>query len=560
MTNNGTGSQGAAEDREPTSDEQPQLEINDASGHRTVAIDRLPFRVGRGAGNDLRLQSSEVSRLHAEIVAASDGYAIRDCGSRHGTFVNGEPVQEGRLDDGNQVRLGRKGAELTFRRATNKAAQPPARHDETVGDLRQVAALLEGLRGLSSARVLDDVLVLVMDSAIAVSGAERGFIMLANADGNLEFTMGRSRERATLPGHGFETSSKIPEEVFRTGKTRIEADLRDGNLADAHQGTVALGIRHVLCVPLRLVRYAHAAPDESGDQRIGVLYLDSHKKGTLLASSTGSSLETLANEAAVAIENAKLYREAVEKARLDQEMRTAAEMQQALLPTRRQTGAFFASAAETLPCRAIGGDFFDYVDLADGALGIMLGDVAGKGPPAALLSAFTQGSLQAHASASGSTGPASVLTAVNTVLVKRGIPARFVTLFYGVLTPGGHLTYCNAGHNPPMLVGTDGAVRRLEVGGMVLGLFEGVDFVEATVKLGPGDFLVVFSDGVSEAMNAAGEEYGDDRLIAGLAVTTAANAASRLHRILADVEQFTAGAAQHDDVTAMVVEYRPTAT
>ena len=539
---------------------EPQLEITDTAGQRTVAVDRLPFRVGRGAGNDLRLSSSEVSRVHAEIVAASEGYTIRDCGSRHGTFVNGAPVREGRLDDGDRVRLGREGAELTFRCAVDKAALPPARRDETVGDLRQVAALLEGLRALSSARVLDDVLVLVMDSAIAVSGAERGFVMLADAEGNLEFTMGRSRDRAPLPDRGFQTSSKIPEEVFRTGKTRIEADLLDGDLAEVHQGTVALGIRHVLCVPLRLVRYAHAAPDQSGERRVGVLYLDSREKGTLLASSTGSSLETLANEAAVAIENAKLYREALEKARLDQELRTAADIQQALLPTRRRTGAFFASAAETLPCRAIGGDFFDYLDFADGGLGIMLGDVAGKGPPAALLSAFTQGSLQAHASASGSAGPASVLAAVNTVLVRRGIPGRFVSLFYGVLTSGGHLTYCNAGHNPPMLVGRNGAVRRLDVGGMVLGLFESVDFVEATVELAPGDFLVVFSDGVSEAMSAAGEEYGDDRLIAGLAATTAADAASRLDRILADVERFTAGAAQHDDVTAMVVEYRPTAT
>ena len=222
--------------------------------------------------------------------------------SRHGTFVNGAPVREERLDDGDRVRLGREGAELTFRCAVDKAALPHARHDETVGDLRQVAALLEGLRALSSARVLDDVLMLVMDSAIAVSGAERGFVMLADGEGNLEFTMGRSRDRAPLPGRGFQTSSKIPEEVFRTGTTRIEADLLDGDLADVHQGTVALGIRHVLCVPLRLVRYADAAPAQSGERRVGVLYLDSREKGTLLASSTGSSLETLANEAAVAIE------------------------------------------------------------------------------------------------------------------------------------------------------------------------------------------------------------------------------------------------------------------
>ena len=455
---------------------EPQLEVTDVTGHRTVAVDKLPFRLGRGAGNDLLLTSGEVSRVHAEIVAAGEGYAIRDCGSRHGTFVDGAPVREGPLEDGARVRLGRGGAELTFRCAAEETTQPPSRRVETIGDLRQVAVLLEGLRALSSARVLDDVLVLVMDSAIAVSGAERGFIMLADDGGRLEFTMGRSRDRQPLPGSGFQTSRKIPEEVFRTGKTRIEADLLDGDLADAHQGTVALGIRHVLCVPLRLVRYADdAAPDPSGERRVGVLYLDSREKGTLLASSTGSSLETLANEAAVAIENAKLYRAALEKARLDQEMQTAADIQQALLPTRRRTGTFFAAAAETLPCRAIGGDFFDYFDLGESSLGIVLGDVAGKGPPAALLSAFTQGSLQAQASAAGREGPASILAAVNTALVRRGIPGRFVTLFFAVLSPEGRLTYCNAGHNPPMLVGADGEVRRLEVGGIVLGLFEDVD-------------------------------------------------------------------------------------
>ncbi len=535
----------------------PQLEVADPAGLRTVSVDKLPFRLGRGAGNDLLLTSGEVSRVHAEIVAAGEGYAIRDCGSRHGTFVDGAPVREGPLEDGARVRLGRGGAELTFRCAADETTLPPARRVETIGDLRQVAVLLEGLRALSSARVLDDVLVLVMDSAIAVSGAERGFIMLADYDRQLEFTMGRSRDRQPLPGSGFQTSRKIPEEVFRTGKTRIEADLLDGDLANVHQGTVALGIRHVLCVPLRLVRYADGAePEPSGERRVGVLYLDSREKGTLLASSTGSSLETLANEAAVAIENAKLYREALEKARLDQEMQTAADIQQALLPTRRRTGTFFAAAAETLPCRAIGGDFFDYFDLGEGGLGIVLGDVAGKGPPAALLSAFTQGSLQAQASAAGGAGPASILAAVNTALVRRGISGRFVTLFFAELSPDGRLTYCNAGHNPPMLVGRDGAVRRLEVGGMVLGLFEGVDFGEATVEMAPGDFLVVFSDGVSEAMSVAGEEYGDDRLIAGLAAMAAGGAESRLAEIFADVERFTAGAAQHDDVTALVAEYR----
>ena len=129
---------------------------------------------------------------------------------------------------------------------------------------------------------------------------------------------------------------------------------------------MALGIRNVLCVPLRLVRYVESAESTTEDRRVGVLYLDSREKGTLLSSGTRATLETLAAEAAVAIDNAQLYRAALEKARLDQEMATAAQIQQALLPTPRRAGAFFDAAAEMLACRSIGGDFFEYVDLPDG--------------------------------------------------------------------------------------------------------------------------------------------------------------------------------------------------
>src|SRR5689334_1603622 len=156
-----------------------------------------------------------------------------------------------------------------------------------IGDLRQIGALLEGLRALGSGRVLDDVLSLVLDSAIDVSGAERGFIMLATPTGELEFKMARGRGRATLSGGSFATSRKIPEEVFRTGEPRVVPDLLDGELANVHMGTVALGIRNVLCVPLRLVRYLDRAEFAAGEERrIGVLYLDSREKGSLLSTST----------------------------------------------------------------------------------------------------------------------------------------------------------------------------------------------------------------------------------------------------------------------------------
>jgi len=144
--------------------------------------------------------------------------------------------------------------------------------------------------------------------------------------------------------------------------------------------------------------------------------------------------------------------------------------------------------------------------------------------------------------------PAATMAAVNTAMVRRGIQGRFVTLFYGVLFPDGRLTYCNAGHNPQMLV-TSSRVERLEIGGMVLGLFDGTPFEEGTVVLEPGDFLVTFSDGVSEAMDRKGEEFGDERLLESIASMTDNGVVPRLKHVFASVSAFTAGAAQNDDVT-----------
>ena len=169
--------------------------------------------------------------------------------------------------------------------------------------------------------------------------------------------------------------------MFRTGEPKILADLLDGELANVHMGTVALGIRNVQCVPLKLVRYVDRQDDAvAGERRIGVLYLDSREKGSFLSGSTRGALETLATEAAVAIENARLYRETMEKAKMEQEMRIAAEIQQALLPKAGHSGAFFRTAASSIPCRSIGGDFYDYVDLPQRRVRLRAGRRGGQGP------------------------------------------------------------------------------------------------------------------------------------------------------------------------------------
>ena len=539
------------------------LDVRDASGDRRVAIDQLPFAIGRRETNQLRLTGGEVSREHAEIVRDGEHFVLRDRESRYGTFVNGQPVTSHTLRAGDQIRLGRGGgADLLFSLADDMVSSSVRSSTNAVGDLRQVAALLEGLRALGSGRVLQDVLALVLDTAIEISGAERGFIMLAGGTGaaggagaaganTLEMKLARARGRETLGDATFQTSRKIPEAAFTTGEIQIVADLLDAAMADVHAGTVALGIRHVLCAPLHLVRYVDDASAKSEDRRIGVLYLDSREKGTLLASATRTALETLAAEAAVAIENARLYREAAEKAKLEQEMRIAGEIQAALLPKTSITKGFVDAAAATIPCRSIGGDFFDYADHASGGFAFTLGDVAGKGPPAALLSALLQGMFSIEAQ--GADMPALVVSRVNGALFRRGIESRFATLFFGTLH------YCNAGHNPPFVIsGTD--ALRLEDGGPVVGLLPGVPYGQGQVQLSPGDRIVIFSDGVSEAMDAAGNEFGDERLLAAIhaahATDEEVDAPRLVDDVIAAVRVFTAGASQSDDITAMVVRYR----
>ena len=326
----------SASDTAITGSGAPRLQVDETTGRRLVTIEHLPFLIGRRTASHLVLQDVDVSRDHAEIVADGPALVLRDRSSRFGVFVNGQRITEHRLAAHDRISFGRGGqTELTFLPAdASTVSAVPA--SGLGGDLRQIGVLLEALRGMGSGRVLDEVLALVLDTAIDVTGAERGFIMLASEGDVLEMKLARARGQITLPLTGFATSRQIPEEVFATGLQKEVQDMLDQGKDDPrHERTIALGIRQVLCSPLRLVRILERAEAPSEPRNIGVLYLDSRERGKLLSAAARAALETLAIEAASAIENARLYRETLEKARLDQELRTAAQIQQSLLPPPR---------------------------------------------------------------------------------------------------------------------------------------------------------------------------------------------------------------------------------
>lgn len=530
----------------------PHLRVRDVLLDDVVQVARSPFTIGRRETNHLRLGNAEVSRDHADIVLANGRAHLRDHASKYGTFVNGEPITECELHAGDEIRLGRTGgAVLVYLDDGDTLSLTPGASSPRDG-LRQVTGLLHQLRSLGTGRVLQQVLTLILDTALEVSRAERGFIMLATPAGALEFRLGRSRQKETLSDLTFATSHAVPEEVFRTGKAQSHTDIR---LDGKHDRTAQFGIRSVVCVPLKAVRYVDAGEAAGEDRRLGVLYLDSNAASARFTTETLATLEAVADEASRAIEQARLFREQAEKIRLEQEMRFAADMQKALLPQPEARRAHLEGIAAMLPCRAIGGDFYDYLGAvpSEQGLAFTLGDVAGKGAPAALMSALLLGMVQAESRLADSLRPAAVVSRLNAALCERDLDSRFVTLVLGAIAEDGTFTYCNAGHNPPMIF-RGGDVIRLEAGGPLVGLLSAATWRDAVVQLVPGDVLIVYSDGATEARNAEGDEFGEARLAAAIG-EPGAPPQTILDRVLAAIRLFTAGTPQGDDLTVMVFRY-----
>jgi sigma-B regulation protein RsbU (phosphoserine phosphatase) len=529
---------------------EAKLRVHDGHGRRLIVLDKPLFTIGRRSTADLYLRPGDVSREHAEIAWDGEQYLLRDVKSTQGTFVNGQQIRKHTLVDGDRIRFGQNEVEVVFEAHTTSMSDLLDTTSD-VTNFGQMAAILDGLRALGSGRVLGEVLAVVLDAALDVTKAERGFIMLADERGELEFKTARKLGRVTLDGTSFTTSRQIPREVFATDRARLVTNLSQG--ATGHDETVAIGIRHVMCVPLRVATRAVDPALEGHHRVLGVLYLDGREPSTMRSSAVLSSLEAFATQAALAIESARLYAEAAEKARVDRELCVAAEIQRSLLGAPAFSSDRCDLAAVSIPCRTVGGDFYDYLELDDGSLAFAVGDVAGKGPPAALMAAAVQSNFVAQASIG--CDPAQTTRRVNAALLRRPIEARFATMFHGLLTTDGRLSCCNAGQEPPLVV-DDHGFRWLEVGGPVLGLLAVDCYETETLQLKSNDLVVVYSDGITEATNVAGEEFGRERVVEAIAPCHGMKPEAVLERLLDAVRTFSRDAPQADDITVLILRYR----
>ncbi|HEX7878405.1 MAG TPA: PP2C family protein-serine/threonine phosphatase [Candidatus Eisenbacteria bacterium] len=300
------------------------------------------------------------------------------------------------------------------------------------------------------------------------------------------------------------------------------------------------------------LRVRYLLPIRHGDRLLGLLLLGRKVTNVSYTGEEVSLLSTLANQVGVALQNSALYRQSLEKAVLEEELSLARQIQERLLPAELPQVAPFLVSAINVPSKTVGGDFYDFVELEDGRVLFAIADVAGKGVPAALLTSMLQASLRTQMHVM--TTPSRILANLNDLTYRFTAADQFATFFLGVLDPVTRtLVYANAGHNFPMRIVAGGAVEWLSEGGLLLGAFPGIQWGETTLHLGPGDCLVFYTDGVTEARpNGQDEEYGERRFLEQLERLRHVAPRRMMDAILEDVAAY-AGDEQADDITLIII-------
>ncbi len=285
----------------------------------------------------------------------------------------------------------------------------------------------------------------------------------------------------------------------------------------------------------------------------GLLLLSSKVAGFRYSSEDITFLSTMANQIVVAMENAELYTEAIEKQRLEEELSVAKQIQIGLLPRSLPEMKNFKFAAFIEPSRQVGGDFYDFIPISDGRFGVVIADASGKGVPAALLIARMQAVLQSEAK----TGKdlSQIITSVNRFIFESTSADRFATAFYCEIDDKNRkLYYCNAGHNYPILVHKDGTIETLEKGGLLLGVFNDSKYEMAQADMAPGDLLLLYTDGINEAKDKDDKEFGEHRLIQVVKEFRSHPSEIICSNIVKNVKQYAAGIEDMDDMTLVVIK------
>jgi serine phosphatase RsbU (regulator of sigma subunit)/pSer/pThr/pTyr-binding forkhead associated (FHA) protein len=526
--------------------------------------------IGRSARSDVCIPDAFASRLHAEVRREGDSFWLHDLGSANGTRYNGTAVREPfRLQSGGEIQIGETKIVFNdngqnFRSisstliADNTEALDPSNTvslasrknpttdilDSSLSSRTDLLRLISKVGvALLSASGLDETLDQVASLVFQAVPAERVVIMLRDEKSKegMEIKVARVRGREE-PINEVRISRTVMNEVIENGKSVLTSDAQQ-DPRFASQTLILQGIRSVLAVPLSV--------DEH--DVFGIIYADSPTQTTTFQTEHLDILTTLASVAAIRVENASLLEERINRERMERELELATEIQQRFQPSAPPVIEGYEFQGISFSCYEIGGDYYDFIPASDGTMLIALGDVSGKGTAAALLMSSLHAAI--HGQVAAKTPLAEAIVSVNEYLADNTPANRFVTLFAAELDPpSAKLKYINAGHNPPLVCRADGSIEQLSSGGLPLGIMPMAEYDVAELTLNPGDTLVIYSDGVSEANNLAEEEFGLDRLADVLRSNIKANASTLRDKIESALSEFTGTAPANDDITLVIAK------
>lgn len=403
-----------------------------------------------------------------------------------------------------------------------------------MGAKKQLKKLCRLTQAFNSSLELQPVLDSVLDGIVDLTGAERGFVILIDDEENLDFCSARTGHQS-IDCPETDVSRRVIEKVICTHKALrlLNPDAVETNRVRQ------TGIKQILCAPL-IVQ----------DRLIGVLYVDSLHRD-LITRADCSLLEMFASNAALAISNAQHHRQEILRVRIDGEIELAKQLQTSLIPQSMPHLEGWELAAYWKPAFEVAGDFYDFVPLADGRLGVAISDVSDKGLPSAIFMAITRSLIRASVATASS--PDECIGLANRLVCDDAVDGMFVTLFYMELAPDGCVHYVNAGHNPPFLKRADSLiVERLSRTGMALGVLPDVSYAQRVVMLQPGDTLLMYTDGLTEALDVDDNEFGIGRLEHMITSLPRYSSRGLIEYLEEQLLQFVENAPQQDDITLVV--------
>lgn len=519
--------------------------------------------IGRASDCSIPIKDRYLSRKHAEIIAVGNAWMLKDLGSANGTYLNGARVERDEtLRTGDRIRLG--DTEIVFETAGISTDRFIAVSDQGAGtsptiaipvveiddrpdekDVARLQTLTLLARELIEDRPMDELFGFITERIMEHLHPSRAAIALLGPDGR-SFTKVEVRRQDQHDQSELTISHTLLTAVVEEKKALAFVDVNVDEKLRRAQSIIMQGIHSILCTPLMI-----------GESVVGVLYVDYLFTQRSISEDDVRLVAQIGRFAAIKLETTRLREEAIQKRIMDEELKTASAIQRRLLPPAPAAIPGFTFVGRNQPCRTVSGDYYDFAVRPDGRVYFVIGDVSGKGVTAGLMMAGLQVAFRIFSKSDPD--PSVLVTQLNTALKENLPQSKFVTLFLGRLdTKSGHIEYVNAGHTPPLLLRKDGATEMTD-SDLLLGVVSRAEFTTRQMQLDPGDSLILFTDGVTEARSADGVDLGSATIADALATLHGSDANAIAWAVNDTVLRHVGDAENLDDDVTLVVVSRAAA-